>query len=781
MNPKDRTTQLPESLAGRTIFLTGSTGFVGTAVLERLLRLDVAKVVLLIRDGRRRSAVDRMKREILRNNAFDPLRAEVGDETFQDLTSRIHVVSGDVGADGLGLDPGELEALAECDTVIHSAATVAFDAPLDRAVEINLLGPVRLAETIRAAGSRPHLVVVSTCYVAGNKRGDAAEEPVTANPFFGDIDWRAEVTASRRTRGDVDARSRTPERLDGFHADARSEIGPAGGPLLADKTEEMRRDWVADEMVEAGRARARSLGWPDAYALSKALGEVALTETLAGFGEGGPATLSIVRPSIIESALELPRPGWIRGFRMAEPIILSYARGLLKEFPGVPEGIIDVIPVDLVVSAIVAAAQNPQPDSTHDPDIIQVASGSRNPLHYQVLVDEVRDWFTATPIHDDHGQPIIVPDWSFPGRGRVERQLTTATTALKKIERVVSSLPLRGKAAEWGADLESKRSEAQRALDFVKLYGAYTECEAIYGVDRLLELGVDPAVIDWPTYIAETHIPSVVKHGRASLKPTRKDPDQRSRRLRSQVLSEKRHLAAFDLENTLIASNVVASYAWLASRRLDKIDRVRLVGRLLAEAPSLMAADRRDRSDFLREFYRRYEGAPLDEVTQDSAEAFSRLLLDRAFPEAIRRVRQHRRLGHRTVLITGALDIVVEPIRPLFDDVICAVSTKEQRNGRTVLTGHLRSAPPTAEARATAIEEICAVHGLDPAESVAYADSSSDLSMLNAVGYPVAVNPEPRLATIARKRGWLIEEFTTAKGHKPTLLPLAPRWTGANQ
>ena len=66
--------------------------------------------------------------------------------------------------------------------------------------------------------------------------------------------------------------------------------------------------------------------------------------------------MTIIRPSIIESALAEPRPGWIRGFRMAEPIIVSYARGLLREFPGVPEGVTDVIPVDLVVAAIIAVA-----------------------------------------------------------------------------------------------------------------------------------------------------------------------------------------------------------------------------------------------------------------------------------------------------------------------------------------------------------------------------------------------------------------------------------------
>ena len=90
--------------------------------------------------------------------------------------------------------------------------------------------------------------------------------------------------------------------------------------------------------------------------------------------------VSIVRPSIIESAWAEPQPGWIRGFRMAEPVIISYARGLLQEFPGVPEGTVDVIPVDLVVAAIIAVAAL-GPDEA--PPISQVASGGINPLKYQ--------------------------------------------------------------------------------------------------------------------------------------------------------------------------------------------------------------------------------------------------------------------------------------------------------------------------------------------------------------------------------------------------------------
>src|SRR5690606_15528046 len=131
------------------------------------------------------------------------------------------------------------------------------------------------------------------------------------------------------------------ERLAEFRKHARSELGAAGAPALAAKTEQIRERWVKDQLVEAGRARAASVGWPDAYAFTKALGEQALTDTVAA--NGGAVPVSIVRPSIIESAWAEPRPGWIRGFRMAEPVIISYARGLLKEFPGVPEGTVDVI------------------------------------------------------------------------------------------------------------------------------------------------------------------------------------------------------------------------------------------------------------------------------------------------------------------------------------------------------------------------------------------------------------------------------------------------------
>jgi len=765
---------IKQNLSGKRIAITGATGFLGTALVERLLSsIPDCELVLLVRPGRR-GAEKRAERDILRNDAFDNLREKLGNDGFKELCEkRVTAISGDVGVDGLGLDEDGLIQLAKCDLFIHSAAVVSFDSPLDQAVEVNLLGPVRIAQTLNELAVSPHLVSISTCYVAGSRRGAAPEEPVDSSPFFVDVDWRIEVDAARRTRQETETASRTPERLEGFRKEAREELGAAGIPALASKTEQLRSRWVNDRMAEAGRSRAHSLGFPDAYAYTKALGEIALRET------ADTIPVSIVRPSIIESALAEPFPGWIRGFRMAEPVIISYARGLLKDFPGIPEGTIDVIPVDMVTAAICAvAARGP----AEQPDIVQIASGSINPLRYGHLFDMIRAWFTLHPVYDEIGQPIAVPGWDFPGISKVRKQLERGQTLLSKTQKVFDQLPIRGSRADVIAKLEEQRDQIEKALGYVDLYGAYVECQAIYGLESLLKLWdsldeedkddfcFDPGIIDWNQYANEIHLPSVVKAGRVPMSPPSKKGPDRETRLRNQILSPDRHIAAFDLENTLIASNVVSSFAWLASRRLSRAERIRLVVKTLAEVPQLLSLDKQDRGDFLRHFYRRYEGAPISQISEDSAEQFSDLILSKSFPEGIRRVREHRNLGHKTVLITGALDFIVEPLKPLFDDIICP---KLGHDGDSY-DGRLVDVPPTGESRYQALADYAAANQLDLRESVAYADSASDLPMLEAVGFPVAVNPEVRLASIARKRGWLVEDFSKSPGISNKILPLAP-------
>jgi len=325
--------------------------------------------------------------------------------------------------------------------------------------------------------------------------------------------------------------------------------------------------------------------------------------------------------------------------------------------------------------------------------------------------------------------------------------------------------------------------EIERALEYVELYGLYTECEAIYQVDNLLTLWdqldphdrehfcFDPRVVDWAHYVNDIHLPSIIEHARVKSTPGRTRTTDRSERLRRQVLDPRRQVAAFDLENTLIASNVVESYSWLATRRLDPRERLRYTVRTLAETPGLLRMDRRDRTDFLRHFYRRYADAPIDQIEVDVDAMLTGLILRKSFPEGLRRVREHRAAGHRTVLITGALEFNVAGLRPLFDEIVAA---KMSIRPDGTLSGEMETVPPTGEARAQILAEYCDSEGLSLSECVAYADSSSDLPLFEAVGFPVAVNPETRLATIARKRGWLVENWGTARGFGKPLLPIGP-------
>ncbi len=767
--------RIADALDGARIAITGSTGFLGTALVERLLRsVPGCELVLVVRPGRRADPVRRVRREILRNEAFTRLRDQLGSRFDAEMDRRITTVAGDVGVDGLALDDAGRAAVTSCEVFVHSAATVSFDSPLDASVETNLLGPNRIVEVLDRAGVTPHLVAVSTCYVAGNRRGRAPEEVLTESPFHVAADWRAEVAAAQRARGDVDSESRRADELARFRRRARQQLGAAGVPLLAARTEQLRQRWVDERMVDLGRARATSLGWPDVYTYSKALGEQALVEL------AGHIPLTIVRPSIIESALAEPTPGWIRGFRMAEPLIVSYAKGELTQFPGNPEGIVDVIPVDIVANAIIAVAADPPPTA---PEVVQVASGSVRPLEYRTLTETVRAWFTERPVYDPDGRPLVPPEWEFTGSAGLEERLTRVVDALERLERTIASLPLRGQRSRANQRIARRLDLLRQALGYVKIYGAYGRCEAIYQIDRLDALRerlhpedaaafeLDPRAIDWDHYICEVHLPTVVVQARVRQTPGLRSGPSRHDRLRSQVLHPDRHFAAFDLENTLIRSNVVESFAWLATRRLSTPERLRLAVALAAQGPGLLAQDQRDRTDFLRAFYRRYRGAPVDQLTEDARELASRLLLPKAFPEGLRRVREHRRAGHRTVLITGALDVVIEPLAPLFDDVIAA---RLRRRPDGTLGGELVDVPPTGETRAQVMLDWAAEHGLDAGEGVAYADATSDLPMLDAVGFPVVVNPEVRLSSIAERRGWLIEHWDTAPGSPIPALPIGP-------
>src|SRR4051794_6770256 len=101
MGPARDAGVIQESLDGRRIAITGATGFLGTALVERILRaVPGSQLVLVVRAGRRTTPLQRAKREIFGNDAFGRLRSELGDRFDAEIEARVQVINGDVSVDG---------------------------------------------------------------------------------------------------------------------------------------------------------------------------------------------------------------------------------------------------------------------------------------------------------------------------------------------------------------------------------------------------------------------------------------------------------------------------------------------------------------------------------------------------------------------------------------------------------------------------------------------------------------------------------------------------------
>src|ERR1700716_1271021 len=183
----------------------------------------------------------------------------------------------------------------------------------------------------------------------------------------------------------------------------------------------------------------------------------------------GEVPLSIVRPSIIESALEEPFPGWLEGFRMAEPLILAFGRGILRGFSGLPDPVLDVFPVDFVVNTVLAAAANPPPDAK--PRVYHPASGSRNPLRFRRMTEEATQYFSEHPLRDRYGQAIGTPTWTYPTRGELAAKGEAALRFVSAAQWAVERLPLGASVSDLSDELNEERERLERGRNPIQVLG----------------------------------------------------------------------------------------------------------------------------------------------------------------------------------------------------------------------------------------------------------------------------------------------------------------------
>ncbi len=757
--------RLKDQLDGRRILITGVTGFVGEALLQRLLTdLPGAHPVVLVRPKSGQPGRDRIA-GLLAKPTFAAAVERAGGA--DQLLAEVTVIEGDLG------DLPELPT--DLDVVVHCAGDVSFDPPIQDAFTTNVVGTHSLVRRVleaSAASEHPvHYVHVSTAYVGGRRRGAVPERSVQH-----DVDWRTERDAGIRLAEQIEDDSRRGDVLDRLSTEAEREHGRAGPITTAQDAEKRRRDWVKKQQQEAGGARARSLGWTDVYTFTKAMGERVVEELTSGTSKDAPGLpgvpVSIVRPSIIESALTWPYPGWIEGFKMAEPIILAYGRGELPEFPAAPDSVVDIVPVDHVVNALLAVcATSPEPAV---PQYFHVSSGARNALTFRRLYELVREYFDRHPF--DLGERGAVPlaTWRFPGSERVERVLVQGERAHRLADRALGLIPRSDRAREFSRELDRTRRRLEFLRRYLDLYRSYTQVELQFVDDNTLALhraldpadlepfGFDTAIVDWTEYIRDIHCPSVTGPMRkydVIRKRRQAQGDPGPRRIDGDAGEPgSRVLAVFDMDGTLLSSNVIETYLWLRLPELDGAGRAREIGRLLRRMPSYIGAERRDRGGFLRAVYRRYAGADLHELDTLVDEVITPHVLERVSGAALRRIREHRAAGHHTVLLTGAVRPLTRPLAPLFDHVVAA-ELGVDAHGRA--TGFLAAPPLVGESRAAWLVRYAEVNGFDLSRSYGYADSHSDLPLLRAVGKPTAVSPDVPLYRAARAARWPVETWRT--------------------
>nr|XP_018900096.1 PREDICTED: putative fatty acyl-CoA reductase CG8306 [Bemisia tabaci]XP_018900097.1 PREDICTED: putative fatty acyl-CoA reductase CG8306 [Bemisia tabaci] len=291
-----------EFYKGADIFLTGGTGFVGVALIEKLLRCfgnDIGKIYLLIRSKKDVPASQRVL-DLPKNSVFEKFIAEKGDGL---LKEKLVAVSGDVGSPDLGLSDSDKAALKNVSIVFHSAATLDFEANLKTTYEINLLGTRRVIELCKSLPKFKALLHVSSAYANSNR--NQAEEVLYEVP------------------GDVE------------------KVGGLVSSLNDAALEEVTPTVLGNH--------------PNTYTFTKALAEHAVAES--------GLNTCIIRPSMIIGAWKEPVPGWTISKNGPQGFLMAASKGVVRRLPVSKNLVYDYIPVDIVINHMILGAYKADPST----------------------------------------------------------------------------------------------------------------------------------------------------------------------------------------------------------------------------------------------------------------------------------------------------------------------------------------------------------------------------------------------------------------------------------
>ncbi|KAG8232899.1 hypothetical protein J437_LFUL012813 [Ladona fulva] len=294
---KGQPNRVADMLIGRTIFLTGGTGFLGKVLLEKILRMcpGVQKIMVLVRPKKGKDPAERI-RQMMESPLFDRLKSEQ-----PEVTNRVEAIEGDVSVEDLGISAYDRQRIiSEVSILYHCAATIRFDVSLKQAVLLNTRGTRCMLELARQIRQLEAFVHVSTAYC------HLDEKVLYEKPY-----------------------------------------PPPADPNKIIKCMELLEDSVAESMTKS------ILGTlPNTYAFTKALSEGLVVDAMKEV----PAI--ILRPSIVIPVWKEPLPGWTDNLNGPMGLLIGAGKGVIRTMYCDSKGYADFVPVDVVANIILTATWN---------------------------------------------------------------------------------------------------------------------------------------------------------------------------------------------------------------------------------------------------------------------------------------------------------------------------------------------------------------------------------------------------------------------------------------
>jgi HAD superfamily hydrolase (TIGR01490 family) len=218
-----------------------------------------------------------------------------------------------------------------------------------------------------------------------------------------------------------------------------------------------------------------------------------------------------------------------------------------------------------------------------------------------------------------------------------------------------------------------------------------------------------------------------------------------------------RAAAFFDLDKTLMAGSSGMQFARVATQQ-GIVSRRQLASWGFEHLRYRLRGTTDERTiDVLKVARELISGVPAVTISRMEPEVMAEIL-PRVYPQMLAEVHAHQDAGRPTFIVSAAGNDIVESLARVLG-MEGGIGTRYEVDAEGKFTGRLDGPFVYGPGKVEAMESFAAAHDIDLAQSYAYSDSLSDLPMLHAVGNPVAVNPDPPLAELAKQEGWQTLRF----------------------